>query len=127
MINEKTQKLEQICDYMTSCRIAVEKPHKQHRTGDPYRVRIQVKVPPAHDLVVERGSGEDEKYLQVETIVRNAFEAMRKQLQELVEKQRGKVKKHPEQVATAIVDRIYPEDQYGFLRTIDGREIYFHA
>ncbi len=126
IIREKVKKLEKICDYMTSCRIAVEKRHRSINTGNPYRVRIAVRVPPGHELVVERKPGEGEMSDNLDKVVRYAFNAARKQLEKLVEIQRKKVKRHPQQEVTAIVDRINREEGYGFLRTSNGREIYFH-
>jgi len=59
-------------------------------------------------------------------VLRAAFSAARRQLQKLGDLQRSDVKTHPEQEASALVARLFPEDDYGFLRTLDGREIYFH-
>jgi cold shock CspA family protein len=59
-------------------------------------------------------------------IIRDAFNTARKQLQKLSERQRRETKFHPEQEVRAIISKIYPEEGYGFLRTLNGREIYFH-
>jgi len=89
LIAEKIGKLEQVCDYMVSCRIAIERPHQNQQTANPYRVRIDVRVPPGHELVAERVSTEGEREEPLPTVLRRAFEAMRRQLKELVERQRG--------------------------------------
>jgi hypothetical protein len=52
---------------------------------------------------------------------------MQRQLKELVERQRGEVKEHPQQQAMALVEKLFPDQEYGFLRTLDGREVYFHS
>ena len=45
---------------------------------------------------------------------------------ELVERQRDKVKTHPQQQAQAIVTKLFPQGKYGFIKTADtGREVYF--
>ncbi|HKB84955.1 MAG TPA: HPF/RaiA family ribosome-associated protein [Ignavibacteriaceae bacterium] len=126
LIREKVNKMERICDYMTSCRVAVEKPQRTINDGNPYRVRIAMRVPPGHELVVERKPGEGEMSDGLEKVIRYAFDAAKKQLEKLTEKQRENIKQHPQQEVAAIVDRIFYEDGYGFLRTINGREIYFH-
>lgn len=127
LIARKMAKLEQVCNYITSCRISVERRQRPHRTGNPYFVRIDIRVPPGHELVVRRTSlarGGREEALP--SVVRRAFDAGRRRLQELVEKQRGEVKSHPEQEVNAFVERIFAADGYGFLRTLDGQEVYFH-
>lgn len=126
LIREKVKKLERICDYLTSCRVAIEKPHRAINVGSPFRVRITMRVPPGHELVVERKPGEVNNSDSLDKVIRFAFDAAKKQLEKLVEKQREKVKNHPQQEVIAIVERINFEEGYGFLRTAGGREIYFH-
>ena len=58
LIREKINKLEKICDYITSCRIAVEKPQKNLNYGSPYRIRIDLRIPPGHEIVIKREPGE---------------------------------------------------------------------
>jgi ribosome-associated translation inhibitor RaiA len=52
LIGKQTAKLERVCNHIVSCHMAVEKPQEPHRTGNPFRVRIDVTVPPQHELVV---------------------------------------------------------------------------
>jgi cold shock CspA family protein len=47
-------------------------------------------------------------------------------LERVVDKQRGAVKVHPQQQTQAVVEKIFREQQYGFLRTLDGQQVYFH-
>lgn len=126
LVREKVNKLERVCDYMTSCRVAVEKPQRAINDGSPFRIRIAMRVPPGHELVVERKPGEGQMSDPLEKVIRYAFDAAKKQLEKLTAKQREKVKSHPQQEVSAIIDRINYDDGYGFLRTINGREIYFH-
>jgi cold shock CspA family protein/ribosome-associated translation inhibitor RaiA len=126
LIREKVDKLEKICDYINGCRIVVEKPQAHQDRGNPYRVRIDVTVPPGHELVAERGPMEGSVLEQLPHVIRETFDAMERQLKELVEKQRGEEKRHPEQMVVALVSKLYPEEDHGFLQTVDGREVYFH-
>ncbi len=126
LIREKAAKLELICDHITSCRIAVERPHSFVKKGNPFRFRIDITVPPGHEIVVTREPGDSDKHDKLPKIIREAFGAAKKQLQGLVRKQRQQVKSHPEQEVRAIVHSIYPEEGYGFIRTVNGRDIYFH-
>lgn len=126
LINEKVAKLEQICDYLTSCRIYIDKPHENQRSGNPYQVVIEIHVPPKHEIITRREPGEGDLHDPLDSVLRDAFDAAKRQLQELVERQRGETKKHPEQEAVAIVDRLFPEADHGFIKTLEGEDIYFH-
>lgn len=125
-IRDEAAKLEQVCDYMTSCRIAVEKPHEHQKQGNPYRVRLEMHVPPGHDLVVEHGAQDSEMHAPLHTVLKDAFSTARRRLKELVERQRGTVKHHPDQELGGIVEKLFREEGYGFIRTVEGQEIYFH-
>ncbi len=123
LIREKVLKLEQVCNYLISCRVAIEKPQEHQRIGNPYRVRIDISVPPGHEIIVKRESSKGDMHDQLPAIIRDAFSAARRQLQE---RQRREVKVHPKQSVEALVSRLFPEEGYGFLRTPEGRDIYFH-
>jgi cold shock CspA family protein len=126
LIKEKTEKLEKLCNYITSCRVAVEKPQKHQRSGSSYRVRIDLTVPPGHELVVRREAGQGNVHEDLTTVIRDAFDAVQRQLKELVERQRGGIKTHPRQEVRAVVSKLFKNEGFGFIKTIDGREIYFH-
>jgi ribosome-associated translation inhibitor RaiA len=89
LIRNKVDKLEKICDYINGCRIVVEKPQTHQERGNPYRVRIDVTVPPRHELVAERGPMEGNIQEELAHVIRETFDGMERQLKELVEKQRA--------------------------------------
>jgi cold shock CspA family protein len=60
----------------------------------------------------------------IHALVREAFEALNRRVKRLNDQQTGKVKRHPEQELRAVVARLF--EDHGFLRTIDGRDVYFH-
>lgn len=126
LIREKAQKLERVCSYLTSCRVTVEKATNRHRAGNLYHVRIDMTVPPGKELVVSRDPIDRRSQEDLHMVVRRAFEAARKQLKELVEKQHKEVKSHPEQDIEGVVTKLFREEGYGFLRDQMGRELYFH-
>lgn len=126
LIRKQAAKLDHVCDHVMSCRVAVEKPQEHQKSGNPFRVRIDVTVPPEHELVVVRDAGEGDPHAQLATVIRDAFGAMRRQLKKLVEKQRGYVKAHPKQELAGLVVRLFREQGYGFIKGLDGQEIYFH-
>jgi cold shock CspA family protein/ribosome-associated translation inhibitor RaiA len=126
LIRDQAAKLERVCNHIVGCRIAIEKPQKHQNSGNPFRVRIDVTVPPEHELVVTREPSEGELHEQLPTVLRKAFGAMRRQLTKLVEKQHGDVKTHPAQEIGGLVGRLFREQGYGFIKSPDGEEIYFH-
>jgi cold shock CspA family protein len=126
LIRDRAKRLEKYNNNIIGCRVAVERPNATPNNVNPYRVRIDITVPPGHEIVVERKPGNKDPELDVRTVIRTAFDAARKQLQKLNQKQRRDVKFHPEQQAAAIVTKLHKEEGYGFLTTINGREVYFH-
>jgi len=126
LIRKQAVKLERVCPRLVSCRISVEKPQAHQKTGNPFRVRVDVTVPPEHELVTVRNAGEGDLHERLPTVVRRAFDATQRQLKKLVERQRGKVKVHPEQEVAGFVIRLFRNGGYGFIKSLEGREIYFH-
>lgn len=123
LINDRVDKLETFHSHIISCRIAVEHKQEHQTTGNPYRVRIEVRVPPGHDLVVDKRPQESPMHDPLERVITNAFKAMERQLKALSDRQNLKTKHH--EVPIAFVVRLFKEQGYGFIRTPEGREIYF--
>lgn len=127
LVHEKVAKLEQVCAHISSCRVGLEKTHDRPKSGSPYRVRIDITVPPSHEIAAVKNPGEGTQYDPLETVIRSAFDAARRQLVKLTEKQRDEVKSYPEQEVGAIVTKLFPEQEYGFIRAVDSdEEIYFY-
>lgn len=127
LIQEKIAKLEQFCDYINSCRVVVEKAQENPDSGSPYRVSIDITVPNSREIAVNHSPDTGKQYPPLEAVIREAFEAASRQVKDLSKEQQGERKTHPEQEVGAIVTKLFAEQDYGFLKTIDtGREIYFH-
>ena len=118
-INEKSTKLERFYDRIIGCRVVVEESQRRHHQGNLYCVRIDITVP-GKELAVSRHEDED-AYVSI----RDAFDAAVRLLEEHGRQQRGVVKTHAEPPVGRIV-RIFPDAEYGFIKTPDEREIYFH-
>ncbi|MGD8380463.1 MAG: HPF/RaiA family ribosome-associated protein, partial [Gammaproteobacteria bacterium] len=112
------------CDDIVSCHITLERAQHNHQTGNPYRTRIELRLPPNKDLVADKEGEVENPQVQLRPIIRAAFEAIERQLKRQTQKRRREVKRHDEPVA--LVEQLFPEQGYGFLRTPEGREIYFH-
>ncbi|MHB8744493.1 MAG: HPF/RaiA family ribosome-associated protein [Sulfuricaulis sp.] len=87
-IREKADKLSRFYDRIISCRVVVESPQRHHHQGKLYSVRIDLMVP-GSELVANRAQDED-----VYVAVRDAFEAITRQLEDYARRQRGEVKTH---------------------------------
>jgi ribosomal subunit interface protein len=117
-IRERAAKLEQFYPRMISCRVTVDEFSKRHRQGRQFTLRIDVHVP-GKEIVVTRDHHED-----VYVALRDAFDAAKRQLEEVIREQRGDVKVH-EVPQHGRVARVFAEEGYGFIETADGRELYF--
>lgn len=125
-IRDEVKGLEQASDAVISCRVAVEKPQEHQRSGSPYRVRIDLRLPPRHELVIKREAGEGDIHDDLRTVLSQAFDAARRRLREQMEIQRGEVKVHEPREQSGFVVRIFPDRGFGFLKTPEGLEYYFH-
>jgi len=123
-IEERARKLERFADYIVSCRVTVEAPHKHHKKGKVYHVVIDVRIP-GEEVVASRDPGEHHAHEDVLVAVRDAFSAVKRQLQDRIRVRRGKVKAHDVPPPGKIV-ALHPETDHGRIETPDGREIYFH-
>ena len=141
-VREEVAKLETFYDGIMHCRVVVELPHKHHKKGDLYHLRIDMTVPGA-ELVVKREpslhaalrQADSERqsksyeahaaHKDVYVVIRDAFKEARRQLQDFARQERGQTKLHAPQ-ASGRVSKLFPDEEYGFLETPDGSEIYFH-
>ena len=62
----------------------------------------------------------------LQALIRRTFDSAQRELEKVVDKQSGEVKVHPQQQMQAMIEKIFREQGYGFLRTVDGQQIYFH-
>ncbi len=164
LLADGVAKLEQVCDYIVSTRVALEADQKRHLTGNPYRMRIDIAIP-GHQIVIKRSSvgfkkppedlaGQEARHAKIDdeididreeplrrntsthkkdrreepllALIRRTFEAGRRELEKAVEKQHLDVKSHPQQQIQAFVEKLFPQEGYGFIRSLDGQQIYFH-
>jgi cold shock CspA family protein len=141
-IRDEVAKLETLYSRVMGCRVAVEVPHRHHRKGSPFHIRIDLTVPGA-EIVVKRepslnarvrhlGEREIKKHSEVRAphkrlrqAINDAFKAAGRRLQDYARRQRGDIKS-PSFLPQARVTKLVPEEGYGFLTANDGREIYFH-
>lgn len=122
-IRERVQRLEHRFGHINSCHVVVDVPHRNPaERARQFEVRIELRVPDK-ELAVSRKPGDRTNHFDPMVAVRDAFDAMERQLEEYSERLRGDVKAH-EPGRQGRVLRLFPE--HGFVGMTDGREIYFH-
>jgi ribosomal subunit interface protein len=123
-ITRHADKLDQFCDRIMSCRVAIEAPNRHtHHGGKRYHVRIDLKAPGVE--LVASHTPPDIMQSDLYLVIDEAFADMKRQLEDYVRMSRWEVKRH-NGTPHARVAKIFRERGYGFLEAADGREIYFH-
>ena len=124
-IRERATRLDRFYDHIMSCRVVVESPHAHHHKGRLFQVKVDVTVPDG-ELTVNHGHHhKDHSHEDVYVAIRDAFAALRRQLEDYVQKRRGKTKRH-EPPAHGRILSMEPDGDYGRIETPDNRVIYFH-
>lgn len=120
-IRDRVDQLEKFYQHIMSCRVAVEAHHKHHQ-GNLYHVRVDLKVPDA-EIVASRDPKAHQAHEDVYVAVRDAFDAVRRRLEDHVNRRRGHEKTHDTPPHGRVAE-ITPD--YGKIETADGRRVYFH-
>lgn len=115
---EHVRKLELLAPDIMACRVGIDLEQKHKHQGRPYGVCIDLTLP-GQELVVNRVHDED-----VYVALRDAFDDMKRQLEEFVRQRWGQEKQHPVALHGEIV-RLNDAGGFGFIRTPAGDESYF--
>jgi cold shock CspA family protein len=142
-ITARAQKLEKFYSPITSCRVVVDAPARHRQKGYLFHIRIDLTVPEGEIVLNraptlyprERDIGDERPRKELETrserkhlevAISEAFHAARRRLQDHARRRRLDVKAH-EPTSQSRVTKVFPLEDYGYIETPDGREIYFHA
>lgn len=90
-----------------------------HRLG-AFEVHLVINVPGDTITLMRQGD-------VVMPLVVEAFDALDRRLRVHSEVVQQQIKTHAEVAEQGRVVRLFPEDDYGFIETADGLEVYFHA
>lgn len=118
-VHKRVEKLAKYSDRIKDVEVVFEAPPKHKHKGNQFNLRLLISVP-GPELVIKRQENED-----VYVALRDAFKAAERLLEDASRKRRGEVKHH-EDAPEARVKLLNPVEEYGFLETADGEEIYFH-
>jgi cold shock CspA family protein len=123
-VREKATRLDTFTSDIMSCRVVAEQAGKHHVHGNQYNIRIDITLP-GDEIVATREPAEHKEYKELAIAIRDAFDSAARQLEDYVRRRRGDVKSHV-RLSHARVSKLMATQDYGFLTTPEGREIYFH-
>ena len=123
---DELEGLERFFGRITSARVSMNIPPREHRKGYLYRANIHLVLPGGREVAVSNnphsGRAEDDMYAAIE----GAFAVARRQLQDEKDMMAAKTRAQTvgsEQIGQVI--RLYPEDGFGFIVTPSGHEVWF--
>jgi ribosome-associated translation inhibitor RaiA len=115
---KKAGKLDEFRPDIMTCRVTVELKARHQHQGKSFAVRLDLTVSD-HEFSVDRVHDED-----VYVALREAFDDMKRQLQDSVRRVQGQVKEHPRKLQGEVV-RFADEGRCGFIRSAEGDEYWF--
>jgi ribosome-associated translation inhibitor RaiA len=87
-VRELADHLGTFSDRIQSCRVVVDSPHRHHHQGKVFNVKVQLAIP-GEDVVVDMERPDRDGHEDVYVVLRDAFDAARRQLQQRMSSLRG--------------------------------------
>lgn len=123
-IRERATELDRYHPGLMGCRIIVEQESRHHHQGNLYLIRADLTLP-GHELVAGRESPKHQAYEDPFVAVRDCFDSLRRQLEDIYRKERHDIKRH-EAPPHGRISELTPGENYGRITASDGRDVYFH-
>ncbi len=123
-VRERIERLERRFERLTSFRATIDAPHRRHRKGKQYAVRLEAHVP-SGILTIDREPGDVYAHQDIFVAVRDAFDAMERKITAWAETHSGRPVARAEPLQGRVAE-LHPEDDFGQIALTDGRLIYFH-
>lgn len=124
LVREKADQLDGIYNGITSCHVYIRAPHQSQQTGDLFEITIEVRIP-GKELVVRRHQDDQPERAHLKVAIRDAFDAMQRELKSASRKLQGDVKHHEGLLQGKVVE-VHHDEGYGQILATDNRLIYFH-
>lgn len=93
-IREHVERLERFHDRITGCHVIVEAPAAHRNKGAPFDVKIDLSVP-GSEIAVRSGQAERAEHMDVYVALRDAFDSMRRLLQDYARERRDEIRHRP--------------------------------
>jgi cold shock CspA family protein len=125
-IREKAAQINKRYGRITACRVVVKSPGQHHRQG-LFEVHIHMTLPGGREVAVGKLPHADERYANALFAVKDTFKRARRQLDEKTGKMEDAPRAGPPPILAATTGRVARLfEDYGFVETDDGDELYFH-
>ncbi len=124
-IENHISQLEERFGRITAGRAVVKAPGGRHRTGGLYEIAVHLSLPDGREVNVDRVRQNDERFADLNYALNDAFKRARRQLQDNVRELQGQVKLTSASPVGTVAE-LDPLGEFGFIKTDDDREIYFH-
>lgn len=92
-VRELANHLGVFSDRIQSCRVVVDSPHRHHHQGKVFNVTVQLGLP-GEDVVVDMERPQRDGHEDVYVVLRDAFDAAKRQLQQRMSSLRGDERRH---------------------------------
>lgn len=93
LIRERVGRLERFEDRIIACHVVVDVPHRHQAKGRHFAVRLDIATPDG-EIAVTRDPAQDGSHEEMSIVVRDAFDAARRILEDDARRRRGDVKTH---------------------------------
>jgi ribosomal subunit interface protein len=94
-IRELAAKLDRFSAHIMRCHVIVESPHQHHHQGNLFEVKIDITVPDA-EIAIQRAHPKTHAHEDPYVALRDAFQAVRRKLQDYERRHRRETKTHAE-------------------------------
>ena len=91
-VQELANHLGVFSDRIQTCRVVVDSPHRHHHQGKVFAVKVQLELP-GEDVVVDMERPQRDGHDDVYVVLRDAFDAAKRQLQQRMSSLRGDEKR----------------------------------
>jgi ribosomal subunit interface protein len=121
-VEKRAAKLENFHDRIVKCHVVLEAPHRHHKHGKRYHVRIDMIVP-GKELVVSKNleDNNEDLHAAVDAAVGDAERVLSEHSQALAPDTKNRFRP-----PHGVVAKIFHDRGYGFIQAEDGHEVYFH-
>jgi len=84
-VRKHLKHVERLFTDLTSCYVSVAAPHKSHRKGNHFEVRVLAHLP-GHELSVSNQPGDENTHEDMRAVIRDCFNALEAQLRSVKNK-----------------------------------------
>lgn len=96
VVLERVARLERFCEGILSCAVVIGRSEHRHRRGNRFDVRVRLKMR-GHDIEAGNTPADDTRHEDAYVAIGDAFDALRRRLQDYARRRRGEVKVHAPQ------------------------------